>query len=207
MIYSCSLTPCSVINWVAILLQRRRLPRIYHLGVAHSLTTPWTVIVTNESQYSDVIMNAMASRITGVRIIYATVSLGADQRKHQSSASLVFVWGIDRWIPAQWASGVKNVSIWWRNYGFLWHGISIGTHGQVVPKGKANEAWQLALVAITCITKLGILSLTVKSLYHSIYGRTRSSSCSNLKGWGVGIGIPAAMVARLSLHGHSPRPI
>ena len=34
-------------------------------------------------------------------IIYSTVYSDADQRKHQSSASLAFVWGIhrDRWIP------------------------------------------------------------------------------------------------------------
>ena len=29
--------------------------------------------------------------------VYSTVCLGADQRKHQSSASLAFVWGIHRW--------------------------------------------------------------------------------------------------------------
>ena len=42
-------------------------------------------------------MDAMASQITGVSIIYSTVCSGADQRKHQSSASLAFVWGIHRW--------------------------------------------------------------------------------------------------------------
>ena len=45
----------------------------------------------------DVIMSAMVSQITGVSIVYSTVVLGADQRKHQSSASLAFVWGIHRW--------------------------------------------------------------------------------------------------------------
>ena len=30
---------------------------------------------------------------------YSTVYSGTDQRKHQSSASLAFVWGIHRWIP------------------------------------------------------------------------------------------------------------
>ena len=35
-------------------------------------------------------MSAMASRITGVTIVYLTVCSGADQRKHQSSASLAF---------------------------------------------------------------------------------------------------------------------
>ena len=50
----------------------------------------------NIVHYSDVIMSAMASQITGVLIVCSTVSLGADQRKHQSSASLAFVWGIHR---------------------------------------------------------------------------------------------------------------
>ena len=34
---------------------------------------------------------------TSLNIVYPTVSSGADQRKHQSSASLAFVWGIHRW--------------------------------------------------------------------------------------------------------------
>ena len=39
----------------------------------------------------------MVSQITSVPIVYSTVCSGADQRKHQSSASLVFVRGIHRW--------------------------------------------------------------------------------------------------------------
>ena len=39
----------------------------------------------------------MASPITSLMIIYSTVYSGADQRKHQSSASLAFVMGIHRW--------------------------------------------------------------------------------------------------------------
>ena len=50
---------------------------------------------------NDVIMTTMASRITSLTVVYSTVYSDADQRKHQSSASLAFVWGIhrDRWIP------------------------------------------------------------------------------------------------------------
>ena len=33
---------------------------------------------------------------TSLTIVYSTVYTGADQRKHQSSASLAFVWGIHR---------------------------------------------------------------------------------------------------------------
>ena len=47
--------------------------------------------------YSDVIMSVIASQITGVSIVCSTVCWGADQRKHQSSASLAFVRGIHRW--------------------------------------------------------------------------------------------------------------
>ena len=46
--------------------------------------------------YSDVIMGAIASQITSLTIVYSTVYSGVDQRKHQSSASLVFVRGIHR---------------------------------------------------------------------------------------------------------------
>ena len=42
-------------------------------------------------------MSAMASQITSFTIVYSTVCSGVDQRKHQSSASLGFVWGIHRW--------------------------------------------------------------------------------------------------------------
>ena len=42
-------------------------------------------------------MSVMASQITSLTIVYSTVYSGAGQRKHQSSASLAFVWGIHRW--------------------------------------------------------------------------------------------------------------
>ena len=48
------------------------------------------------AHYNDVIMGAMASQITSLTIVYSTVYLGADQRKHQSSASMAFVRGIHR---------------------------------------------------------------------------------------------------------------
>ena len=42
-------------------------------------------------------MGALASQITSLTIVYSTVFSDADQSKHQSSASLAFVWGIHRW--------------------------------------------------------------------------------------------------------------
>ena len=47
--------------------------------------------------YDDVIISAMASQITSLTIVYSIVYSGADQRKHQSSASLAFVRVMHRW--------------------------------------------------------------------------------------------------------------
>ena len=55
--------------------------------------------------YSDVIMSTVASQITSLTIVYSTVYLGADQRKHQGSTSLAFVQGIHRRLvnsPHKW---------------------------------------------------------------------------------------------------------
>ena len=41
-------------------------------------------------------MGAIASQIISLTIVYSTVYSDVDQRKHQSSASLAFVWGIHR---------------------------------------------------------------------------------------------------------------
>ena len=46
--------------------------------------------------YSDVTMGSIASQITSLTIVYSAVYSGADQRKHQSFASLAFVRGIHR---------------------------------------------------------------------------------------------------------------
>ena len=64
------------------------------------LQKPWLVyhyfvVSTNANDcvihYSKVITGAIASQITGVSIVCSTVGSGANQRKHQSSASLAFV--------------------------------------------------------------------------------------------------------------------
>ena len=55
-------------------------------------------------------MGAIASQITSLAIVYSTVYSDADQIKHQSSASLAFVWGINRWpvnFPHEWPATRK----------------------------------------------------------------------------------------------------
>ena len=58
-------------------------------------------LLVHKIHYNDVTMTTTASQITSLTVVYSIVYSGADQRKHQSSASLAFVRGIhrDRWIP------------------------------------------------------------------------------------------------------------
>ena len=63
------------------------------------------VLLQFTTHYNDVIMGAMSSQITILTIVYSTVYSGADQRKHQSSASLAFMLGIHQWLvisPHKW---------------------------------------------------------------------------------------------------------
>ena len=82
--------------------------QIYYL-----YSTPFVIEITLTNvlsnfkfHYSDVIMGAMASQITSLASVYSIVDSCAYQRKHQSSASLAFVWGIHRWpanSPHKWS--------------------------------------------------------------------------------------------------------
>ena len=81
--------------------------RLNHLVITPKLLSNvcvWMCVCVFHSyftHYNDVIMTTIASQITCLAVVYSTVFSVADQRKHQSSASLAFVWGIhrDRWIP------------------------------------------------------------------------------------------------------------
>ena len=64
---------------------------------------------------NDVIMGAIASKITSLTSVYSIAYSDADQRKHQSSAALVFAQSDE--LPAQMASYAENVCIWWRHHG------------------------------------------------------------------------------------------
>ena len=75
---------------------------IYHTNVSaiinlQKMFWPRTFFEITGLHYNDVIMSPMASQFTSLTIVYSTVYSGADQRKHQSYASLAFVRGIHRW--------------------------------------------------------------------------------------------------------------
>ena len=63
-------------------------------------------------------MDAIAYQITSLMIVYSAVYSDANQRKHQSSASLA-LWGEFTGtgeFPAQMVSNAGKVSIWWRHH-------------------------------------------------------------------------------------------
>ena len=110
------------------LISWKRLPELK--ATWHTFYIPFKYPLVNPSSgneafvakihYIDVIMGAMASQNTSLTIVYSTVYSDADQRKHQSSASLAFLRGIHRWpvnSPHKWpVTSVENVSISWRHH-------------------------------------------------------------------------------------------
>ena len=66
------------------------------LNLEHGWIITSLVRVCLNHHYNDVTMGSMASQITSLTIVYSAVYSGTDQSKHQSSASLAFVWGIHR---------------------------------------------------------------------------------------------------------------
>ena len=76
----------------------------------------------------------MTSQITGISIAYSNVCSGADQGKHQSSASMALYGEFtgDREFPAQRVSNVENVSILWRHHDIVCNWTEIPSSQQVV---------------------------------------------------------------------------
>ena len=80
----------------------------------------WYVIIGSD-HYDDMTMNAMASQIISLTIVYSIVYSDADQRKHQSSASLAFVLGIhrgpvnspDKWPVTRKMSPFDDIIMYW----------------------------------------------------------------------------------------------
>ena len=82
----------------------------------------WQYSSPSPVHYSEGIISVMASQITSLTIVYSIIYRGADQRKHQSSASRP-LWGnspVTGEFPAQRASNTENVSIWWCHHVMAW---------------------------------------------------------------------------------------
>ena len=65
--------------------------------IHQSACIPWFVLLCS-IHYVDVLMSTISSQINSLTTVYSTVYSDADQRKHQSSASLAFVhqWAVTR---------------------------------------------------------------------------------------------------------------
>ena len=69
--------------------------------------------------YNDVMMDAMASQITSLAIVYSPL-IQTQIKEHIKAPRhwpLCGEFTGDRWIPAQRTSNAENVSIWWRHHG------------------------------------------------------------------------------------------
>ena len=132
------------------------------------------------SHYNDDIMSSLASQITSLTIVYSTVYSRAGQRKHQSPASLAFVWGIHRWpvtgeFLAQRASNAENASIWWRHHEILTqinlqichcgHAFCGFTYSQLLIWGARK--WPLLLTYLTLISVW-----TSNCIHYKVWGET-----------------------------------
>ena len=88
--------------------------------------------------YRDVIMD--------LTIVYSTIYSGADERKHQSSASLAFGNSpVTCEFPAQMASNAENVSIWWRHHALT--STAVDTYEWLHPT--KNDRWDYSYVPAT----------------------------------------------------------
>ena len=78
---------------ILVMSLKLKTPQRYRRSILNEVI--WSTKVVG-NHYCDVIMGAMASQITSLKIVYTAVYSGADQRKHQKPASLAFVRGIHR---------------------------------------------------------------------------------------------------------------
>ena len=101
-------------------------------GLCINVFKKWNQNVGHFLHYGDLIMGAIASQITSLTIVYSTVYSDADQRKHQSFASLAFVWGSHRGpvnSPHKWPVTRKmfpfddvimcGIALWWMS--LIWN--------------------------------------------------------------------------------------
>ena len=91
-------------------------------------------------------------------IVYSNVYSGADQRKHQSSASLAFVNSlVTGEFPAQKASNAEDASIWLRYHGFelitCYHKMQLKIEKNIV----ASALTHWGRVTHICVSKLTII--------------------------------------------------
>ena len=120
----CGLMPVNITHIICDFKDKRHLQRYCKAGRALEclLRVFWGQIdrAISITTVYDVIMSAMASRITSLTIVYSIVYSSADKKK----ISQLRVTGlctedssVTGEFPTQRASKAENVSIWWRHHG------------------------------------------------------------------------------------------
>ena len=115
--------------------------------------------------YDYVIMGAIASQMTSLTIVYSTVYSGADQSKHQSSASLAFVWGIHR--------GPLNSPHKWPVRGKCFHLMASSWFtdvGQMHWKIKRSEKRFITYILSIFLSKKWLVLKITSLVFFAIYG-------------------------------------
>ena len=134
--------------------------------------------------YTDVIMTTIASQITSLTVVYSTVYSDADQRKHKSSASLAFVWGIhrDRWIPRMHKGPVTRKM-------FPFHDvIMICEKGSHITTLCVDSRWQI-----------GFDSATESERYGNCEAWSRQTKWVQLKTWSCVVNILLSIIITLPI--------
>ena len=142
--------------------------------------------------YSDVIMAAMASQIASVSSVYSTVCSGANQRKHQSSASLAFVRGLHRWSMNSPRKGSATRKM------FLLYDVHdlrcfSDWSKHVLPLGYCIIIWQALALLLKCrvlieiirIYRDRVLILHVECTSYMLFGLLTERSISVSRHWKI----------------------
>ena len=143
--------------------------------------------------YCDVTMDRIASQITSLAIVYSIVYSDADQRKHQSSASLAFVRGIHRGpvnSPLKWPVTrkmfpfddviMKQFKTTVTQHACLSIYTSTSTHERLLRSG-GNSSWKAATTTMISLQNNGDWILAKKlwlitSLIFSTYEHTQAGT-------------------------------
>ena len=141
-------------NWIIVLYKHRKKHFRKYVNMYHPCST---LQFMSKSQniphpWPAAYVGTIASQITSLTIVYSTVYSDADQRKHQSSASLAFVRGIHR--------GPVNSPHKWP------------VTGKMLPFDDVimtDFAWRIVM---TCIKRAGIVRVSVFARSQTIHQPT-----------------------------------
>ena len=147
------------------------------------------------SHYDDVRMGAIASQITSLTIVYSIVYSDADQRKHQSSASLAFVRGSHRGpvnFPHKWPVTRKMFP--------LDDVIMCLATSQMNNHKHISSKWWLQMLLPTYVIYLNyFFNLSFRVLRH------KPETCSNTRGTGCHYGVILwHVISSMTLLGRKP---